>query len=656
MVPALLIALGFELRIPAQRAFSLQEGAVREVLAHSLYDALGGGFTHTALLLLAGAVALMSSLLAFANFWIKRERLAAVLSAALFWSGFMSVSQALMVEGLLYWSNDATNVVPFSWAISRLFNATILVGGGALLLFDRPRGETRFGPGALALTFALFGVAALAILALVVRTDLPQTIFSQALIKRPWDLPALVVLTVGALIVYPRLHRRFKGYFSFAAWLSMTPLIAAQLYLIFGAAQLFDNAFTAAYIINLVANLVLFSGLLGDYVRTSLQEGQLTRTVEDRELRLRAMIEGAADAIIAVDEQGTIEMWNPAAARIFGWAKDEAIGQNVVELLVVRGTENLEEVKALLLQKVAGVPIDTREFIARRRNGQEIPVEFTASMIPAEAGTAYTVFARDVTEQRQVRLRMVQMDRLITVGTLAAGVGHEINNPLSFVLANLSFAGDELDALISHEGAPPEAAGLGDSLKEIREVLASALMGATRIETIVEDLRLLSNFQPQDKSLRPVELETAARIGVRMTRHRIAPHARLTEHYDAGVPPIDADEARLTQVFINLLVNAQQAMAERDVEQNEIAVRVFFENDKVCAEIADNGVGISEDVLPNIFEIFYTTKPVREGSGLGLALSRQIVEAFDGQISVRSRLGQGSVFRIEFAPSALDAA
>src|SRR5690554_1258994 len=235
-----------------------------------------------------------------------------------------------------------------------------------------------------------------------------------------------------------------------------------------------------------------------------------------------------------------------------------------------------------------------------------------------------------------MRLRMIQMDRLITVGTMAAGVGHELSNPLTYVLANLEMVRDNLEQCALDD--VPE-------LQDLSESLNSMQLGLERICGIVQDLKLLSSFQETKRH--PVSLQDSAQIAAKMTRHLSSINAVLVEEYDQ-VPQILADEARLTQVFINLLTNAIQSLPAREIDENRIVLRIFQRADQVIAEVEDNGQGMTPEIRERIFEQFFTTKEVGKGTGLGLALCNQIVESFDGRIEVDSTEGVGSTFRLVF--------
>ena len=255
------------------------------------------------------------------------------------------------------------------------------------------------------------------------------------------------------------------------------------------------------------------------------------------------------------------------------------------------------------------------------------------------------VFARDVTLRKQMESRLVQSDRQAVLGHLAASVGHEMNNPLAFMISNLSFAREELSALQEtlRERQDRQAEGLEDVL----EALGETVEGAERLRAIVEDLRTLSRKPPEYRTrvdLHPV-LESALKLVRGELRHR----GRLEKDF-RPVPQVDADEARLVQVFIHLLLNAVQAMSEADAARNVLRVATYTgAGGEVVVEVQDTGKGMPAEVLAHLFEPFVTTR--KSSRGLGLSVSHAIVTSLGGTLRVESQEGVGTLFTATFPPA-----
>jgi two-component system NtrC family sensor kinase len=279
----------------------------------------------------------------------------------------------------------------------------------------------------------------------------------------------------------------------------------------------------------------------------------------------------------------------------------------------------------------------------------------TEAMIPAPDGTehhwlTYRFIVRDaqgrrflgavsldVTERKQMQARLVLSDRLVAMGTLAAGVAHEINQPLTFVISNLSFLVGELAALAGE--LPP------GRLAEAEEVVREAGMGANKVRQIVGDLRMLSRVD--DGVPTPVHLQEVLESALTIARAELRARATVVRDYEK-VPAVEGSEGRLGQVFLNLLINAAQAIPAGQPERNEIRVRLHSAQGHVIVEVRDTGGGISPELRSRIFDPFFTTKPVGEGTGLGLFVCQGIIARFGGEISVESELGHGTTFRVIF--------
>jgi signal transduction histidine kinase len=264
-----------------------------------------------------------------------------------------------------------------------------------------------------------------------------------------------------------------------------------------------------------------------------------------------------------------------------------------------------------------------------------------------EGRPAWVSVVRDVTERKHLREKLHAADRMASLGTLAAGVAHEINNPLSYMLSNVRFARDELAALA--EGL---AAGEQQRLQEVREALAETLSGGDRVSDIVRDLRAFSHGDEGQGRLGPVNVHAVLDLCGNIARSQLRHRAQLVKHY-GELPSILANESRLGQLFLNLIVNAAQAIPEgRDAKTQEVRLTTWREGeDWVVVEVRDTGVGIAPEHLRRLFDPFFTTKPVGVGTGLGLSICHGIVTGLGGRITVESEPERGSAFRV-FLPVA----
>ncbi len=295
-----------------------------------------------------------------------------------------------------------------------------------------------------------------------------------------------------------------------------------------------------------------------------------------------------------------------------------------------------------------GGPHEPMEFrILRKDGGAELFELNTVGQVQFEGEPATLVVNLRKTERQQMQQRLILADRMASLGTLAAGVAHEINNPLAFISSNLDVLADEMRSA-------DLSAGSLELVEQSRE-------GVQRVARIVRDLNVFSRGE-SSAAARAVDVRAAIASARTMMQHQIRHRARL-ELDLAELPPVRGNEPQLAQVFVNLLANAVQAIPDSGTAAHRVGVKAFaLSAGEVAIEVFDTGVGIPAEALPRIFEPFFTTKPVGQGTGLGLSICHGIVAALGGRIEVRSQPGEGTTVRVvlqvaeEFAPAALAAA
>lgn len=252
-------------------------------------------------------------------------------------------------------------------------------------------------------------------------------------------------------------------------------------------------------------------------------------------------------------------------------------------------------------------------------------------------------------ERRKLQEQLVISDRMASVGTLAAGVAHEVNNPLAALTVNLDFAAQDLTRVVEDARTQPTDDSWRDWLTrrigEVADPLRDAREASERVRHIVRDLKIFSR-SGDEESHGPVDVRRVLESSVRMAWNEIRHRAHLTKDY-SEVPPVQANESRLGQVFLNLIINAAHAIPEGRAEKNEIRIRTAMADGKrVLVEVHDTGVGIAAEHLTRIFDAFFTTKPIGVGTGLGLSICHRIVTSVGGEIAVQSELGRGTAFRL----------
>ena len=356
------------------------------------------------------------------------------------------------------------------------------------------------------------------------------------------------------------------------------------------------------------------------------------------EERFRTLVDSMDDLVFTLDNQlcydGVFGSW----LKREGIAPELMLGKSWAEVLPEStGDHNTAGLRALAGERV------NYEWTMDGVDGLR---HFTTSLSPRRGSTGEVTglvgISREVTEQKRVQAQLLVADRMFSVGLLAAGVGHEINNPLAAVMANLDLANHYL-AQLARSGAA------GETVRELEEALREARTGAERVRNIVRDLRMFSRGGEEENQL--VDVERVMDSAVRMAWNEIRHRARLIKEYRT-VPGVYASESRLAQVFLNLLVNAAQALPEGHASANEIRVATNTRGDRVAIEVTDTGPGIPPEAMGRLFTPFYTTKPVGVGTGLGLSICHRIVTGLGGEITVDTEVGRGTTFRV-ILPSAI---
>jgi|HubBroStandDraft_1064217.scaffolds.fasta_scaffold00577_20 PAS domain S-box-containing protein len=349
------------------------------------------------------------------------------------------------------------------------------------------------------------------------------------------------------------------------------------------------------------------------------------------EERFRQLIERAPDGVW-INDGARLRYANLGAARMLGYESVEAL--LAVDPRNIVAPEDQATMRERTLEMLrTGEPLPPREYRSRRKDGSWVMTEVQSMPVEWEGAPAILGLARDVTNRNEMQVRLAQSERLAALGTLLAGIAHEMNNPLAYALLGVERA----LAVLERVAAPP------DEVASLREILESAHHGATRVAAVVSQIRASS--RPEIDERGPVDMRRALDAAMRVTKNEIQHRARLVTEL-ADVPPVLGNEHRIEQVFLNLLVNAVQALPD-DRPDNEIRVTLRAdETGGVVVEVADNGPGIPDDIRARIFDPFFTTKRVGIGLGLGLSICHGIVTAHGGTIAVDSKLGAGSIFRV----------
>jgi PAS domain S-box-containing protein len=345
------------------------------------------------------------------------------------------------------------------------------------------------------------------------------------------------------------------------------------------------------------------------------------RRTEEVRSRLAAIVESADDAIAGITLEGLIDYWSPAAERVYGYRPDEIMGRSIVLLTAPERAGELEGILALVRR---GEPIRNLEAVHQTRAGSRFHALLTVSPTRMQGNVVgASVIARDITERKELEARLIHSDRMASVGGLAAAIIHEINNPLTALLANL-------DHLTLER---PELAAAAED----------ARLQAERIRQIVRDLKLFA--RPLDDSRRAVSLREVLETSVRMAWNEIRHRARLVRDY-GELPLIEGSAGRLAQVFVTLLVNAAHAIREGDAASNEIKVVTRLLDDRAVVDVTDTGREIDGEPRARILEPCSPTRRPGVGAGLHLSMCERIVQEHGGAVEVRCAPRAGTTVRV----------
>lgn len=388
----------------------------------------------------------------------------------------------------------------------------------------------------------------------------------------------------------------------------------------------------------------------------------------ESEAQLNALIQQAADAIISTDQDQRITLFNDAAEVIFGYSMEEVQGRPIDLLIPTRYRKaHSSHIQHFADEKTTAREMNGgREIAARRKDGAEFPAEASISKLLLDGRPHYTVILRDVTERKEAEARLkeaqamlIQSEKMNALGQLVAGVAHEINNPVAFVnsnlhslqtsLANLIDAYTQVEALALQTADAAQKqiiaivrrkADLDFILEDSQAALSESVEGLRRVTEIVKALRTFSRLDEAERQT--VDVVEGIRTTLALARGSIKRRITAVIEVDS-LPPIQCYPAELNQVFLNLIVNATQAIEG----EGTITIAGRDAGDSIVLQFSDTGKGMTPEVMRNIFNPFFTTKPVGEGTGLGLAIAYQIiVDHHHGSIEVESQPGVGSTFTI----------
>jgi PAS domain S-box-containing protein len=357
---------------------------------------------------------------------------------------------------------------------------------------------------------------------------------------------------------------------------------------------------------------------------------QMLSSLKKSEEHLRKIFYAADDAIMTTDREGRITLWSESSERMFGYGKDQVVGRDL-------STLHSPKVKPDLIRQMQESAMKKGrwqgEIVYSNSKGHSIDGWCVMTTLTEETGEiiGYLSVVRDMTEKKQMEMQLIQADKMASLGELAAGVAHEINNPLTGILSNAEFLQEEV---------PDESE---EQQEEIREIVENS----QRIKTIVQDLLNFSR-QRDSKTYTTLDISSVITSSLNLTEHQIQlDRIKIVKEIGDALPPVRGSFNQIEQVFINLLSNARYALNQKYPDPHEdktllIRTDQMEENGRkyVRVEFHDRGIGIPEENLEKIFNPFYTSKEQGQGTGLGLSISFNIIQEHKGTIRFESKEGE----------------
>ena len=514
----------------------------------SMFRALGGAFLHTILEWSAFSAAFFTVILSFAHYAIKRDVTAPIIGVALFFAGCMDAFHTLATDRLITAVADNRNLLPFTWAVCRLFNALILISGIGLLIF-RKKKERKEDFWFVIFVSLIFGAIAYSVISFCANSDsLPNTTFPDSLITRPWDIAPLVLYLFAGFFVLPQFYKRERNFISYSILISVIPHVATQIHMAFGSSSLFDNHFNIAHFLKIAAYWIPFIGLTLEYVKTY-------RNQQSAEKETRTIIESAQEGLVVIDQNGNLTVFNPFAEKVFGYSSKEVVGQNVKMLMPEPYYSEHDGYLSKYIQTGKKNIIGTiRELTGKRKDGTTFPVELGVNEMQLGKRKLFVGSIRDLSERKAAEEKLVAAKEFAEIAKedaeaanraksiFLANMSHEIRTPMNAVLGYtqilLRRKNLDSDVLNALETINTSGQNLLDMINEILDI--------SKIEAGKMELHQI-NFD-----LKELITGIATMFELRCQQKNIA---WKVEGIEQSID-VSGDELKLRAILINLIGNA----------------------------------------------------------------------------------------------------
>lgn len=372
-------------------------------------------------------------------------------------------------------------------------------------------------------------------------------------------------------------------------------------------------------------DLECFVQAAGVHIGQAIAISTLVKKMHSSETRYHTLLENASCSIFLTDVKGVILETNKQGEILLGCSREEIVGKRFKDFFCSPFRERLKEWTEVLFRTKR---LEQTEIQVRRKNGEIRAVEGSGVLVEIAKRPLFFMIGSDITEICHLRAQALLNNKLLSVSLLAAGVAHEINNPIACVISNLERVLENNKTLSTED----------------RKILEESLDSSRKITSIVNDLRRYARKEITKESVSLYEILDSV---VTMASLECEGQVNIQKRYDKDVPRVYADKSKLHQVFLNLMINALQAISKNEKRANFINIDLSRIQNKIVVRIQDSGEGIPPEFVPRVFDPFFSTKAMGEGVGLGLFICREIIKSMNGSITLKSQVGEGCIFSVE---------
>jgi len=637
-IPLLLNVLGFDFGTLSYKSDPYQIARIQEYERLSeLKEYLLGRNFHTIFVSFTIAIAFLTVLLSFIDFRIKGDVSTPIVGIALFCAGLLDTFHILVSTQVIRVPDQQVYLTAFTWFFCRMFHASILILGVSIFLvrLDLFKEENRKN----ARRFVIYSGVVFVLLTLITmkilinRSDFaPSGLNPNNNIARGYDLIPLILYIISAVYLFPKFYQRHPSVFSQTLLLSSIPAIATQLYMAFGSNEMYDNNFNISHVMTAFTYFIPFAGISLNYLQTHRSEQSVIRELHREAARrknIQEILSGVLTSSVSVimglkairNSAGHIIdfewiLINDMSEPIFGVDASSAYGKRMSKVMPKALAEGWLELFIKVID--SGHPLN-HEYFSPHYNKWLL-------MVGAKLRDGIALTVNDISKRKNALKELMDAEKLAVTGRVSRTIAHEVRNPLTNIDLSLQQLKEELKA--DSDAASP--------------YLDIINRNSMRINQLITEL--LNSSKPTQIEVKECNVNDVLDDTLQLAIDRIhLKKIKLVKEYSSNIPPVMLDAEKIKTAFINLIINAVEAMEE---EKGMLTIRTKNSANRCVIEVEDNGSGISKENLENLFVPFFSKKS--KGMGLGLTAAQNIIISHKGTIDVDSTVGKGTKFTVTF--------